>query len=293
MNQATVSAKSSKFNPLQLIKLVVYTLLVINFGLYIIEDLSIAQHTLGLGSSLFDWTSAFATTIDIAAWFMLLFIFELETYALSDDAFTPRRVMLMHGIRFLCYGFLIHTLFAYSNSAYDLSKVEAVEGVTDLCALSEQDLSFTYNLEYTELDTINCATLTTPSELFLIEPPDFLVVTSSEGLAIEKQLIWIDLFEAITWLLILFTIELNVRLQDRGIAKGGWITGLTYSKLLLYGLLWAAAGYWIYRGHYMYAWDEFVWITGFAAIEMNMAKWREEINEAEGSPQSDIGVINP
>jgi hypothetical protein len=134
--------------------------------------------------------------------------------------------------------------------------------------------------------------LSGPSQFSLIEPPDFLVVTNSAGLLIEKQLIWIDLLEALTWLLILFTIELNVRIQERGISKGVWITSLTYSKLMLYGLLWAAAGYWIYRGHYMYAWDEFVWITGFVAIEMNMAKWREEINAAEESVQADIGATN-
>jgi hypothetical protein len=46
-------------------------------------------------------------------------------------------------------------------------------------------------------------------------------------------------------------------------------------------LLWAAAGYWIYRGHYMFAWDEFVWIAGFVAIEMNIVEWRNEINDAE------------
>jgi hypothetical protein len=42
----------------------------------------------------------------------------------------------------------------------------------------------------------------------------------------------------------------------------------------------------------MYAWDEFVWITGFVAIEMNMAKWREEIDAAEESVQADIGATN-
>jgi hypothetical protein len=292
MNQTTVSATLSKINPLQLIKLAVYTLLVINFGLYIVEDWSIAQHTLGPTSNFFDFTAAFANTIDLTAWFTLLLLFELETYVLDDDDFTPRRVWLMHGVRLLCYIFLMHTLYAYSTGAYDLAKIEKVEGVSDLCVIADKELTFVYNLEYTELDSVNCATLSGPSQFSLIEPPDFLVVTNSAGLLIEKQLIWIDLLEALTWLLILFTIELNVRIQERGISKGVWITSLTYSKLMLYGLLWAAAGYWIYRGHYMYAWDEFVWITGFVAIEMNMAKWREEINAAGESVQADIGATN-
>jgi hypothetical protein len=31
----------------------------------------------------------------------------------------------------------------------------------------------------------------------------------------------------------------------------------------------------------MFAWDEFVWIAGFVAIEMNIVKRRNEINDAE------------
>jgi len=98
---------------------------------------------------------------------------------------------------------------------------------------------------------------------------------------IEKQLAWIDLFEAITWLVILFTIEVAVWLQDRNIGKGLIFKVLKATKLSLYSLLWTAVAYWIYRGHYMFAWDEFVWIAGFTAIEMNMVEWRKEINEAE------------
>ena len=70
-------ANVSKINPLQLIKLVVYTLLLVNFGFYIIDDWSIAQHTLGPGSTFWDWTGAYAVSIDESAWFFLLFLFEL------------------------------------------------------------------------------------------------------------------------------------------------------------------------------------------------------------------------
>jgi hypothetical protein len=281
--------KKVSISKLQLIKLSVYILLAINFGLYIQDDYTISQHTLGPGSTFWDWTSAYAVTIDLTAWFALLLLFELETYVLADEAFTRGRMIAMKGIRFLCYAFLIHTLWAYANTSYDLSQVEPI-AQTDLCELVNNDLSFAYNLEYTELNAINCASLSLPSEFFLIEPPDFLVVTNSEGLLIEKQLFWIDLAEAIVWLLILFSIELNVRLQDKGIASGAWIRGLAFTKLLLYGLLWGAAAYWIYRGHYMFAWDEFVWIIGFSAIEVNMAKWRQEIIDADNELEQ---IVSP
>ncbi|MCS5593007.1 MAG: hypothetical protein NZ730_00365, partial [Porticoccaceae bacterium] len=81
--------------------------------------------------------------------------------------------------------------------------------------------------------------------------------------------------------LILLTIEITVWLQDRNISEGPVFKLLTRIKVVLYAMLWGAISYWIYRTHYMFAWDEFVWIAGFFAIEMNVVEWRNEINEAE------------
>ena len=67
--------------------------------------------------------------------------------------------------------------------------------------------------------------------------------------------------------------------QDRGIVSGPVTRFFSSSKMLLYAMLWSAAGYWIYRGHPMFAWDEALWILGFAAIGMNMADWKKEISE--------------
>ena len=70
-------------------------------------------------------------------------------------------------------------------------------------------------------------------------------------------------------------------LQDRNIGEGQTFAVLAKIKGLLYFLLWLAIIYWMYRGHYMFAWDEFVWIAGFFAIEMNMRTWRQEIIQAK------------
>ena len=40
--------------------------------------------------------------------------------------------------------------------------------------------------------------------------------------------------------------------------------------------------YWAWLGHWLYLWDELVWIGGFAVIEMNMNEWRDEITEEQG-----------
>ena len=72
----------------QLIKVVVYSLLLVNFVHYLSNDITVMRHAVHDGWKIVDWTSAFATTMDESAWFVLLLLFELETYLLSDEAFT-------------------------------------------------------------------------------------------------------------------------------------------------------------------------------------------------------------
>lgn len=185
----------------------------------------------------------------------------------------------MHATRMVCYLFLAHTLYAYATAAIDLGAAVPAEGVTSLCQLVGQDISYAYNLDYSDIDSANCASLSSASDFHLIE--DGLVITDSQGLAIEKQLAWLDLMEACTWLLILFSIEALVRLQERGVTRSTMTTALKAGKIFLYSLLWGAAAYWIYRGHYVYAWDEALWILGFVAIGMNLSEWKKEIEQEQ------------
>ena len=69
----------------QAVKWIVYALLIINWGFYIYEDWNRAVHTLNDGSTVFDWAREFATSIDESAWFIILFMFELQTYVLEDQ----------------------------------------------------------------------------------------------------------------------------------------------------------------------------------------------------------------
>ena len=259
----------------------VYSLLIFNFFLYIRDDFVTSSHTLRSGSTFLEITRSFATTIDESAWITLLLLFELETYLLSDDPLSRSKTLLMQVIRLICYVSLAHTLYAWFGNLMELYASVPIEGVTSLCQMVSEDVSYAFNLVYTEINQSNCASLSTATQFFYVDPPTFLIVEDHAGLVIEKQLAWIDLFEAITWLVILFTIEVAVWLQDRNIGEGLIFKVLRTAKLCLYSLLWAAIAYWIYRGHYMFAWDEFVWIAGFTALEMNMVEWRKEINEAE------------
>jgi hypothetical protein len=250
--------------------------------MYIVEDWQNAQHTLGNAASLLEWTSAFGTSLDEFAWFGLLFVLELETYALSEHAWTRFIQWLFRGIRGVCYIFLAHTVFAWSVAYLDLQKVEAIPEITSLCEFAGKDISFAFNLEYTTIDNDNCSQLSNGPEFFMIENT---AVTDNAGLKVERRSAWIDVEDAITWLLVIFSIELAIWLQERNIT-GGHLMLLSHLGKLFYGVLIFHAAYWAWMGHWLYTWDQLLWIGGFWAIELNMKDWRAEIDEESHAPDN-------
>jgi hypothetical protein len=263
----------------QLLKWTVYLLLLINWGYYFLEEIYISSHTLRQGGSFLDWTREFATTIDEFAWFGLLFMFELETYQLDDETYKKKGVRWgIHGLRLLCYVFLTHTIFARVTDVNNFNEVVLAPEISSICQLADKEISFGANYFYTEIDQKNCLELSKSEQFYYLEPS---VITDQDGYELERRLLWVDMIEACTWLLIMFALELGVWLQNRNIT-GGRLMLVSHGGKLLYGVLWTAAAYWLYKGHWVYAWDESLWILGFWAIESNMSEWRDEIREEEG-----------
>ncbi len=114
-----------------------------------------------------------------------------------------------------------------------------------------------------------------------------LIVTDKVGLELERVLAWMDLWEVMLWLLILLAIETVVRLQDRGITEGFILSVANSLKILMYLILLTFGVYWAVLSHWLYLWDELLWVAGFAAIEMNITKWRDELQVEKTTPQSD------
>jgi len=283
LNQAQTTAIKDRFlhtlfKYRSWLKWSVYTLLLINFGYYFWEEWVIADHALRDGGTFLAWASAFAASLEEFAWLLLLVLFELETHALPDEAFTPRVERALHLTRIFAAILLAHTLYAYAAYAVDLErKVTVLPGVTSLCQIADQDVSFAYNMDYTTIDSDNCAELSNANEYFQVITES--VVTDAHGLSVEKQLSWVDVIELSVWLLIIVGIEIEVRLQERDIVGGQLMRAVNTSKVLLYGTLLLVMIYWAYRSQWVYVWDEFLWIVGFVVIEMNVVEWREEIKE--------------
>ena len=264
---------------LQRLKWVIYAFLTINFFYYWYEDWSIAQFTLTSASTFGDWVSAYAATWDFISWMVLIAVYEIETYWLEDDFDNKAVNILMQVVKAICYFTILRTTYAYIGNLNDVMNVSQVPDVSDLCSLANQNYAFVRNLAYTEINLETCLQIPYAGDLYLY--PREPVITDTAGLAEDTNLRRVDLIENISWLIVVAMIELTVQLQNRGYHEGpsiAWSNGL---KLLAYLTITGAAVYWFTKGHYLYTWDEFVWIAGFAALDVNLSEWRHELEEEE------------
>ena len=276
MSQQPTAGTSSNVHKIQqAIKWTVYILLIINFVYYIIEDWARSAHTLDAASTFLDWTSEFATSVDETGWFILLIMFELETYVVADEDWKGWVAHTVRGFRVFCYVLIGHTVYSYTMVVISLLPTVAVEDISDLCSMTDAGVSYVYNLEYTEINDQTCGELSGASQFYWVaEDP---IVSDMEGLDLERDLAWVDLVEAVVWLLILLAIEIVVRLQNRGITGGVLISTANAVQIFLYLTLIGFGIYWATLSHWLYLWDELVWIGGFAVIEMNISNWRDEL----------------
>jgi len=268
----------------QTIKWTVYALLIVNFVFYVFEDWNRAMFMLDASSTALKWAGEFATTIDELGWFLLLAMFEIETYIVDDEDWTGWIAHTVRGVRMFCYALIAHTVYAFTIVVIGLQPTAPVEAVVDLCDMVGADVSYVYNLEYTDVNEQTCGELSDESQFFWLA--DDPVVSDMAGLSLERDLAWVDLAEVAMWLLILLAIEIIVRLQSHGVTAGTLVSTLSALKLALYASLIGLGIYWASLGHWLYLWDELVWIGGFAAIEMNVSQWRDDLLEEKEDSNS-------
>ena len=277
--EQSLAVKWRQLDKSQLVKWVVYSLLLVNWAYYAIEEFEMASHTLRQGGDFLQWTEAFATTIDEFGWFGLLFAFELETYMLDESMEKPLVKWSVHGLRLLCYIGLLHTVYARVNSMEDVHQATQATEITQLCQVADQDISFGENYNYEIITSQNCSELSSDSTFYMLDPS---VITDSDGLALEKKHVWVDFEDALVWLLVVWAIELAVWLQNRDVT-GGALMVVSHAAKVGYVVLFAHAVWWGWTGHWVYAWDQTLWIAGFWAIEMNLSDWRAEIAKSWGN----------
>jgi hypothetical protein len=262
----------------QLFKYAVYMLLAMNIYWFFVEEHAAVKTQFANGLGLFDVIEAYVATIDTAAWVILLLMFELETFVLDDEQFTPPIKWTLHGLRIICYTFIIYACYGYFATLFSQLDITTLVGVSNLCQLADGQWSYATTLdEYSVISAINCADLSSANS-FLRFGETYAVVDAA-GHRDILILASVDVINAVVWILVVLVLEMDVRLQEKDRLEGTILTISTVLKYVLYSILLLAAVYWGFKGDFVDFWDAFLWLVAFFFIELNVIEWRHE--EAE------------
>jgi hypothetical protein len=259
----------------QLFKYTVYALLTVNVYIFFAEEWAASPHRFADGMGLADVIEAFASSIDTGAWVVLLLMFELETYVLDDEHFTPRITWTLHGLRAFCFTIIVYAFYGYIVKMLFLLGATPLAGVADICSMVDGSWAYAIDLdEYTILTAANCAEMSTASDF--LQLPGLTAIADQGGLTEIIRLAWVDVINAGIWILVVIVLEFDVRLQERGRLAGTALRVSNLSKYLLYSILLIAAVYWGVKGDFVDFWDAFLWLVAFVFIELNVFEWRQE-----------------
>lgn len=258
-------------------KYAVYLALAVNTCLFFFVEFSAMSTVFTNG---FEWgllAEGFSATIDTAAWLILLFVFELETFIIEDDVLEGWVGTILKIIGLICYAVIIYAFYGYVASLNLISGFEPALGqIADFCAPAvSQSYEFVETLdEYAAMNASNCQALGADS---YVNSKAGLLATA-EKFSLLKTLTWIDIINAAVWILIVLVLQAEVFFgKTKKIFKP--------LKISLYGILFLALIGWLIYGDVLDVWDAALWLVAFFFIEMNVVAWREEIAErklAEG-----------
>jgi hypothetical protein len=264
----------------QLFKYIVYALLSINVFVFFAEEWAASAHRFTNGVDLAHIIEGFAASIDTAAWVVLLLMFELETYVLDEEQFTPRVTWGLHGLRAFCYLFIVYAFYGYLSKLLFLSGSIPLAGVSDICTLVDGEWAYAVDLdEYAVLTAANCGGFS-PASSFL-QFPGLSALVDPAGFTGIIRLAWVDVINSGVWLLVVLVLEADVRLQEHGKLDGRFLQISNASKYVLYATLLLAAIYWTVKGDFVDSWDAYLWLIAFVFIELNVFDWRQESLEEQ------------
>ncbi len=259
------------------VKYLTYALLSFNVYLFFAEEVVAARTTFSDGIALDEIIQAYASSIDTAAWVILLLLFELETSVLDDQRIHGWVKWSIHGVRGFCYIFIV---YAFTGYVAELTLVLDVAPFynTDFCATLGQQWSLLVDLDdYVAIGPDNCAAI--GSEVVRFNGHN--IVADPAVLRGAQWLAWTDVINSATWILVVVVLENEVRLQLRGNLSAQIMYSTRYIKYFLYAVLFAAAGYWGYAGSFIDFWDASLWLFAFIFIELNVFEWQHETRQAK------------
>ena len=130
------------------------------------------------------------------------------------------------------------------------------------------------DIDYQEITSDNCRALSDDSAFYQVRGE--VSVIGESTLAHIRFMGWINIINAFVWLIVVFLIEVEVWLQTEDRFSSGTLSVARHVKSFFYLILIGDGIIWSFTGYPLYAWDAFMWIFGFWAIELNLAEWERD-----------------
>ena len=259
----------------QILKWIVYSALIINTGFYFQDDYQSMVGALPDDASFLDYLFQFSTTIDMLAWLGLVFLFELETYTIEDHDWNDWVGRLIHGLRIICYVLIANTAIGYTVEALETFDPHEIDGVSSMCDAADQGVyAQTSANEFPLITGENCDAISVGAPYYTLANEEAVVAAP---VVPHLQFMGVlDIINAYVWIVVVLLIEIEVFLQSNDRFSSRTLSVARQAKTVLYLILINNCVLWLIDDYYLYAWDSFLWIFGFWAIELNLAEWEKD-----------------
>lgn len=264
--------KLKKATLFQVFKYGVYAAVFTNVFLFLQKEVASSAHRFADGFSWTNFLEAYTSTIDTAAWAVLLLLFELETYIISEEKMKGSLQWLFRIIRGLCYAVVVSSFIGYCNNYGWLMSFESIN-IQSLCEVVGQSWMVELD-EFKKIAASDCGALAKGEEFFKYSSKN--IYTDNHFLNETFWLARVDILNSLAWILVVVVLEIDVFLQYKNKFSGRAFTISKYIKNVLYLTLLGAAIYWGIFGDFLEFWDAFLWIVAFFFIELNLIEWKNE-----------------
>ncbi len=257
----------TKLTLFNLLKYTIYALLLYDAYQYFQADLANAKQILAAGATYRELTQTFAISLDVTAWLVLLFCFELETAWISPAKMKGALLWGLHGVRAVCYFFVLFSFYGYIAKYLMLTRTEPFNA-PDLCALVGAGYSYLKGLdEYLPLTAESCQGF---EGLSLVKLKGASILSDLEHLKDARFMALVDVVNSATWLLVVAMLELDVYFKEHAGLKGWVLRASEVTNIVLYLILLAVAIFYGVRGEFLDFWDSFLWLAAFVLIDLNV-----------------------
>ncbi|MAI78220.1 MAG: hypothetical protein CL917_04705 [Deltaproteobacteria bacterium] len=254
------------------VRLLIYLGVLANTFFYVFLDFSNFQILLP-ETPLIQKVQTFAVTIDYMGWLMTMGVLYFLARWREVDQIGQRRTVLLGTLATLGAVALSLAFYLYVLGYFYYDDFERYAS-SQVCSLADVE---TYYLDdwqlYQSLTAENCEALS-GGDVFRHKNDPVLIsaLNLNEGI----WLALVEVFNALAWLVVVGFAQMGLLAERLWPRRVGWLRFLSVGQKLFYVVLFLNAAYWLLLGLWVDAWDAFLWLFGFWALQASAHRGHEK-----------------